>query len=112
MNGWYRAYRGLAGALSYRCSRKGWTIWDHNQFPQKFRESVLTILLCREQSLNLMDYERQQLIASRWNGTAALAIGTSSRDNILRVDRSRQLGLLHTHILYYIMEFMVSIAFS
>jgi hypothetical protein len=108
VHGWYRAYRGLAGGMSYRCRRKGWTIWDHTLFPEHFQEGVLTMLMCRERSLNVL-YRRRHLLLPAYASYALQdpsAISTMTPNPNL--DRKRELGLLHTHILYYIMEFMVS----
>lgn len=44
--GWYRSYRGLAGAVSYHVRWKGWTPVEHAIFPTPLREAVRTMLLC------------------------------------------------------------------
>lgn len=94
INGWYRAYRGLSGTLNYRCQRKMWNIWCHRDFPLHFRECVKTVLLCRERRLRtLFPLEAPSFVLESKE--------KSSENNCLEI------GLIHTHILYYIMEFMV-----
>ena len=65
------------------------------------------MLLCREHSLNVMYRKRQLLLNSRETRRFRSSDTETCRSSEPCVDRSRQLGLLHTHILYYIMEFMV-----
>jgi len=50
-HGWYRSFRGLAGAMSYSYNRKGWHPHVHFQFPLEIRESVRHILLCHTKGL-------------------------------------------------------------
>lgn len=94
-HGWYRAYRALSGKLSYRCHRKGWSMWTHSQFPAHLRDTVCTMLLCRYHS------ERRLIERSGGLGSPRAPASPSTASPQL------ELGCLHTYLLYYIMEFMV-----
>jgi hypothetical protein len=43
-----RSYRGLAGAITYRARRKGWSIDSHPAFPRQLQDAVVTMLLCHQ----------------------------------------------------------------
>ncbi|KAJ1410926.1 hypothetical protein B484DRAFT_455741, partial [Ochromonadaceae sp. CCMP2298] len=51
MHGWYRAYRSLAGSVSYCAEYKGWSPFDHKIFPKQLRKAVVTMLLCQNKLL-------------------------------------------------------------
>lgn len=51
-HGWYRSYRGLAGALTYRARRKAWDVSCHATFPSPLRQAVVTMLLCHQRNNN------------------------------------------------------------
>lgn len=78
-NGWYRAYRGLAGVVTYTCRRKGWSPAEHRLFPVPLREAVRCLLLCHTRTV--------------WNH----ANGGVTPHPLLK---------LPTHVLYHIMELM------
>jgi hypothetical protein len=48
-HGWYRAYRALAGSLTYTVRRKGWSPFEHKIFPAPLKDAVLSLLLCQNQ---------------------------------------------------------------
>lgn len=68
------------------------------------------MLLCREHSINRMQ-RRAKILKNSMN----LAVNENEK-RIMCHDhlesRNKELGLLHTHILYYIMEFMVRMLLS
>lgn len=47
--GWYRKYRGLAGAISYKRHMKGWMIESHSSFPNIVKKNVVQVLNCQNQ---------------------------------------------------------------
>jgi hypothetical protein len=51
-HGWYRAWRGLAGAVVYKAKRKGWKPSEHILFPQEMKRSLLTLLCCQQRLEN------------------------------------------------------------
>mmetsp|Transcript_1550 Transcript_1550/g.2162 ORF Transcript_1550/g.2162 Transcript_1550/m.2162 type:complete len:553 (-) Transcript_1550:1301-2959(-) len=88
-HGWYRAYRGLAGGLSYRASWKGWTPQTHNSFPLPLQKAVKTVLLCEMAS-------RSQALVPVQN--------SSSKQSSSK--RTVSIGSLPIFTLYHIFEFM------
>jgi len=47
LHGWYRAFRGPAGGISYVARLKQWSIHTHESFPAAFKEALRAMLLCR-----------------------------------------------------------------
>jgi hypothetical protein len=47
VHGWYRAFRALAGMLSYTAEYKGWSPFEHRMFPRALRRAVKALLLCQ-----------------------------------------------------------------
>jgi len=47
-SGWYRAFRGLAGTVSYTASPMRWTLDTHARFPRSMRDAVLNLLAANE----------------------------------------------------------------
>ena len=81
--GWYRAFRGLAGAVGYSCARKGWHPRCHCLFPPELRACVRAMLLCHNQGGGPHCSHSKLL-----NGESGLQV-------------------LPLHVIYFIMEFMV-----
>ena len=97
VDGWYRSYRGLAGALSYTCTIKGWSPFDHEIYTPELKTGVKTMLLCRQSSIS-SSLSRQSSVNS----------SIDSEGESLEIDVQPQ-PIVHTlplHVLYYIMEFM------
>lgn len=79
--GWYRAWRGLAGSVRYTSVLKGWRPDTHRVFPDELRLAVRVLLLC--------------------NAKGPEAEGKSA---VRRTEL--QLSDVPLHVLYYTMEFM------
>jgi hypothetical protein len=73
VQGWYRAYRALAGNLSYTVRRKGWTPFEHKIFPEPLKQAVKTLLMCQNQ-----DHFLRSRSASIEGGTPSLSRQPSS----------------------------------
>merc|ERR1711991_551674 len=92
--GWYRAPRGLAGAVRYRCRRRRWTPESHVVFPAPFRaavETVMQIATLRETSpwsrlpLETIFHIFEQLDWRDWPRSAApRKLGRTTSDTSLR----------------------------
>jgi hypothetical protein len=121
VHGWYRAYRGLAGSVGYRCRRKGWTIEEHRTFPEELREGVRAVLMARRRAeITYGDIRNPShlanLIGSNVNGAANPLFPQDPLANDPSVEQvaPRPSGLpgrvisLPLHVLYHILEFMVS----
>lgn len=71
VNGWYRAFRGLAGNVRYTAHYKGWNIWHHAYFPTPLRRAVRTMLLINAQASNMvLEHRLNNLSASEDNHCA------------------------------------------
>jgi hypothetical protein len=135
--GWYRSYRGLAGSVTYYVRWKGWNIWEHHSFPQSFQERILTLLLCNHRCGHEILYELLQSSSTISNPSASSSSSAAATSSVPMVDdinnsdgnhplisvttsitspeggerrrgRPLNIGDLPRHVIYYIMEFMVS----
>ena len=82
--GWYRAYRGLAGGLRYKANLKGWSPFLHSIFPTPLKQGVVTMLMCQHEEIGEKD---------RSNTNAVNAV-------VVPIKR------ITPHIIYHICEFM------
>ena len=58
-HGWYRAYRALAGSLSYSVKLKGWSPLEHKIFPAPLKEAVKSLLLCQHHEQYMAEKEEK-----------------------------------------------------
>ena len=96
VDGWYRSYRGLAGAVSYTFSIKGWSPFDHEIYTPELKSGVKTMLLCRQSSIN-SSLSRQSSLSSSIDLEDEFDTGTQPQPVIHR---------LPLYVIYHIMEFM------
>ncbi len=45
--GWYKSYRGLAGAISYRKTLKAWNPLEHRLFPNEMKAAIFTMMVAQ-----------------------------------------------------------------
>ena len=124
VNGWYRAYRGLAGNIRYKAKRKGWNIWEHSYFPEPLRRAVYTMLLLNARASNMvLEHRLNNMHNDRVNSSKRRAITDSSYYHqptsdympLDAFDMQAMEGIppgvllmsLPQYVVYYIMEFMV-----
>ena len=130
INGWYRAHRGLAGNLRYSARLKGWNIWEHALFPRPMREAVRSMLLLNTHASNaVMDHRLANLspeIIHHYYNREEISLTSPSYFHLSTSNYMPQdsfdprafayippgvlLMSMPLHVLYYVMEFMVSIA--
>lgn len=108
-NGRYRSYRGPSGTVSYTSRHKGWNMLEHSIFPRIVQEGIWTMLLA---------HNRQQVICSPPSTTTLIPTCKSksgyffsyppapSQLNTFLPDTAHPIGILPTHVLYTIFEFM------
>ena len=58
-HGWYRAYRALAGSLSYSVKLKGWSPLEHKIFPAPLKDAVKSLLLCQHHEHYMAEKEEK-----------------------------------------------------
>lgn len=76
--GWYRAYRALAGSVTYTVKRKGWTPFEHKIFPEPLKQAVKTVLMCQNQD----HYLRSRSASDAGTGTPHLSRQPSSGSTV------------------------------
>ena len=131
VNGWYRAFRGLAGTVRYSARLKGWDIWEHANFPVPLRRAVHTMLLLNAQASNMilehrlnnlsLDHENNPPERQRPLLTAAnyyhfptsnyMPVDAYDLEAIADVPPGVRLMSVPLYVVYYIMEFMVRSVF-
>lgn len=90
VHGWYRSYRGLAGSIKYHSTWKGWSPFEHHQFPKHLQDAVLTMLLANNRRYN------------------ALTSSSSSGSDWISQEVQNLISVLPKYVVYHIMEFAVS----
>ncbi len=102
VHGWYRAYRGFAGSIGYKCKRKGWTIWEHASCPAEMQEGVRTMGLVHQRALNTFYiYDDLSMPGMERQISNTSTVSSVASDSSLRVMS------VPLYLVYYILEFMV-----
>lgn len=129
VNGWYRAFRGLAGTVRYSARLKGWDIWNHAHFPAPLRRAVRTLLLMNAQAANMvLEHRLNNLSLDSENNHPGrhrplltdadasyyhfptsnyMPVDAYDLEAISDVSPGVQLMSMPHDVVYYIMEFMV-----
>lgn len=79
-NGWYRNWRGMSGRISYRCTLKGWTPWEHSIFPKELKEGVMAMLLTYNRAMTTLTEQHQQQRESSMAAMGSASHSTSEED--------------------------------
>ena len=82
-HGWYRAYRALAGSLSYSVKLKGWSPLEHKIFPAPLKDAVKSLLLCQNHEHYMAEKEekKSKLIQNTAYGGSNSSSNSSSSSN-------------------------------
>lgn len=98
VHGWYRAFRGLAGSIRYTAKWKGWSPFNHSEFPPALKKGVKALLLCQ-------NCRNPHAVAANTGEVARVSADVGS--NVVTTG-SRKLCFsdLPVYVVYNIMEFM------
>lgn len=77
-HGWYRAWRGLAGTVSYKTKWKGWSPLEHCLFPQDLKDAVKTMLMSQHRMVGIKLGRKLNAKAIPWFPSCQSAIAQTA----------------------------------
>lgn len=112
--GWYRSYRGPAGSFQYKIRPVAWSPQIHHRFPTFFKQAVWELLRCQNRmSLHYHACQFPELFSSPATSPQTIEYDPQdpAREQLSELACCHILGRLPHHIIWHIIEFMVSLSF-